>query len=152
MLRTGLNILWILLGGWLNFLTWTIAGLLFAVTIVGLPWARAAFTMAIFSSWPFGKEAVDRAALNGQPDIGTGAFGLIGNILWFVFAGWWIALGNIAAAILLACTIIGIPLAVQCIKIAGLSIAPIGKTVVDNEVYAEIRKRRAAEKLGAVQA
>jgi uncharacterized membrane protein YccF (DUF307 family) len=125
-----LNLLWFILGGFLAGLAWVLAGILMIVTIVGIPWAGAAFTVASFSFWPFGRIAVDRRMLTGRTDIGTGGLGLIGNIIWFVLAGWWLALGHLTAALVLAVTIIGIPFALQHIKLAILAVAPIGQEIV----------------------
>ena len=97
------NILWFVLGGFFMGLGWWLAGLLFAITIVGLPWAKACFVIGQFALLPFGKEAVRRAVVSGVEDIGTGVFGTIGNVLWFIFAGLWLAL---------------------------VALAPVGKTIV----------------------
>lgn len=131
MLRALLNILWFVLGGLVMALGWWLAGLIMAISIVGLPWAKACFVMGQFSLLPFGREAVDREMLTGQEDIGTGALGLIGNILWFVLAGWWLALGHVSAAIANFITIIGIPFGWQHLKLAMIALAPIGKTIVE---------------------
>ncbi|HLG89692.1 MAG TPA: YccF domain-containing protein [Alphaproteobacteria bacterium] len=125
-----LNLLWFIFGGFWMGLAWLLAGLVMIVTIIGIPWAGAAFTIAGFSFWPFGRTAVDRRAITGREDIGTGPLGLIGNIVWFVIAGWWLALGHLATAVALAVTVIGIPFAWQHIKLAILAIAPIGKEIV----------------------
>ncbi len=125
-----LNILWIVTGGiWMAF-AWVIAGVIMAVTIVGLPWARAAFNIAQYTFVPFGFEAVPRHEVTGEHDIGTGAFGALGNIIWLVFAGWWLALAHVITAIALAITLIGIPFAWAHLKLAGLALWPIGKTIV----------------------
>lgn len=99
------------------------------ISIVGIPWARAAFNIALLNFWPFGSTVVDREHVSGH-DIGTGALGLLGNIIWFVFCGWWLALIHLAWAVLLGITIIGIPFALQHLKLAGISLAPIGKAIV----------------------
>ena len=125
-----LNLLWFILGGVWMGLAWILAGLIMVVTVVGIPWARAAFGIASFSFWPFGRAAVDRRLVTGRDDIGTGALGVIGNIVWFLLAGWWLALGHLLVALPLAITIIGIPFAFQHIKLAVLAIAPIGKEIV----------------------
>jgi uncharacterized membrane protein YccF (DUF307 family) len=125
-----LNVLWFLLGGVWMGLAWVFAGLIMVVTIVGIPWARAAFAVASFSFWPFGRVAVDRRMLTGREDIGTGALGVVGNVLWFLLAGWWLALGHLVAAVACAVTIIGIPFAYQHIKLALLAVAPIGQEIV----------------------
>ena len=125
-----LNILWIVFGGlWMAF-GWVIAGIIMAITIIGLPWAKAAFTIAAYTLLPFGQTAVRRDSLTGRPDIGTGPLGLIGNLIWLVLAGWWLALGHVVTAVVLAVTIIGIPFAWAHLKLAGLALWPIGKEIV----------------------
>lgn len=126
-----LNIIWVLFGGLLMALGWLLAGVIMVITIIGIPWARSAFVIAIYALWPFGKEAVSRDELTGRQDIGTGPLGMIGNILWFLVAGWWLALGHLGAALACAVTIIGLPLAWAHLKLAGLSLFPIGKTIID---------------------
>jgi uncharacterized membrane protein YccF (DUF307 family) len=125
-----LNILWFIFGGFLTGLGWIVAGLIMIVTIVGIPWARSAFAIASFSFWPFGRMAVDRRSLIGRNDIGTGALGMVGNVIWFLLAGWWLAIGHLVAAAGLAVTIIGIPFAFQHVKLALLAVAPIGQEIV----------------------
>ena len=131
MLRTLGNLLWLILGGLMMGLGWWLAGLLCAVTIVGLPWAKACFVIGQFAFWPFGKEAVNREQVNGQQDIGTGALGTLGNVLWFIFAGVWLAIGHLLSAVACFVTIIGIPFGLQHLKLAAMTLAPIGKTIVD---------------------
>jgi uncharacterized membrane protein YccF (DUF307 family) len=125
-----LNILWIVFGGLHMALAWLVAAILMAITIIGLPWARAAFNIAAYTLLPFGQKAVRRDSLTGQTDIGTGPLGLIGNVIWLVLAGWWLALAHILTAIVLAITIIGIPFAWAHVKLAGLALWPIGKVIV----------------------
>ncbi len=139
-MRTIGNIIWLLLGGvWLG-LGWWLAGVIMALTLIGIPWARACFVIGSFAFWPFGREAVDRDEIRGRRDFGTGLPGVIGNVVWFVLAGWWLALGHLISAVLNALTIIGIPFAVQHLKLAGIALWPIGKTVVDREVAALARR------------
>jgi uncharacterized membrane protein YccF (DUF307 family) len=126
-----LNLLWIVFGGLWMAVGWLIAAVIMAITIVGLPWARAAFNIAPYTMLPFGRKAVSRADHLGDHDIGTGPLGLLGNIIWLVLAGWWLALGHLITAILLAVTIIGIPFAWVHLKLAGISLWPIGKMIVD---------------------
>ena len=126
-----LNLLWIVFGGLWMALGWVVAAVIMAITIIGLPWARAAFNIASYTLLPFGRKAVSRAEHLGAHDIGTGPFGLLGNIVWLVLAGWWLALGHLFTAILLAVTIIGIPFAWAHFKLAGIALWPIGKTIVD---------------------
>src|SRR5215510_12600949 len=128
-----LNILWILVGGaWMAF-GWLVAAVIMAITIIGLPWARAAFNIAVYTLLPFGHAAVSRADYLGTEDIGTGPLGTIGNIVWLVLAGWWLALGHLIIAILLAITLIGIPFAWAHLKLAGIALWPIGKIIVPTE-------------------
>jgi uncharacterized membrane protein YccF (DUF307 family) len=126
-----LNLLWIIFGGLYMAVGWLIAAVIMAITIIGIPWARAAFNIASYTMLPFGRKAVSRAEHLGGHDVGTGPFGLLGNIVWFVLAGWWLALRHLITAILLAVTIIGIPFAWVHLKLAGISLWPIGKMIVD---------------------
>ena len=126
-----LNILWILLGGACMAFGWLIAAVVMAITIIGLPWARAAFNIAAYTLLPFGSRAVPRSELTGIGDIGTGPFGFIGNLIWLILAGWWLALGHLIAALAFAITIIGIPFAWAHLKLAGIALWPIGKMIVD---------------------
>ena len=125
-----LNLLWIVFGGLWMALAWVIAAVIMAITIIGLPWARAAFNIAVYTFLPFGQKAVSRAEHFGREDIGTGPLGVIGNVVWLLLAGWWLALGHVIIAILLAVTIIGIPFAWAHLKLAGLALWPIGKAIV----------------------
>ena len=125
-----LNILWVVLGGLVMALGWWLAGLVCAITIVGLPWARSCFVIGLFSLWPFGQEAISRRDLTGRHDVGTGPLGLIGNVVWFLVAGWWLAIGHLTSALACFITIIGIPFGIQHIKLALIALAPVGMTVV----------------------
>ena len=125
-----LNLLWIVFGGLWMAVGWVIAAVLMAITIVGLPWTRAAFNIAVYTLLPFGQKAVSRAEYYGSEDVGTGPLGVLGNIVWLVLAGWWLALGHLITAILLAVTIVGIPFAWAHLKLAGIALWPIGKMIV----------------------
>jgi uncharacterized membrane protein YccF (DUF307 family) len=118
-----------------------------AITIIGIPWARAALNIASYALLPFGRRAVSRAEYLGRDDIGTGPLGFLGNVVWLVLAGWWLALGHLFTAILLALTIIGIPFAWAHLKLAGIALWPIGRMIVDaDEVplqYQRPQQRRA---------
>ena len=140
---TILNVLWFILGGFLAGLGWWLAGILCAITIVGLPWARACFMLGNFTFWPFGRDVISRKELTGRDDLGTGTMGTVGSVLWLIFAGWWLALGHITLAISLGLTIIGIPFAIQHLKLAYASLFPIGQTVVDADVVTAARRSRA---------
>lgn len=128
-MRLLLNILWFVLGGWISGTLWLLAGVVLAITIVGLPWAQAAFRIAGFSYWPFGREVVSRPPADG--DLGVGGAGLLLNVVWFIFAGWWLALHHIALAVIQMVSIIGIPFGLQHLKLAIISLAPVGKRVVE---------------------
>ena len=141
------NILWIIFGGWFTALVWLLFGVLACISIIGLPWGRACFVMAGFAFMPFGYESISREILYGRSDLGTGIPGMLGNALWFLFAGLWIALAHVGTAAALGLTIVGLPFAWQHIKLAELALFPIGKTVVPCEMAAEARRRHAAEML-----
>ena len=96
-----LNVLWIAFGGLWMALGWVIAAVLMAITIVGLPWTRAALNIAAYTLLPFGQKAVSRADYSGHEDVGTGVLGLLGNVIWLVLAGWWLALAHLITALLL---------------------------------------------------
>lgn len=146
-MRTIGNLLWFLMGGVLMGLGWWLVGLLAFVSIVGIPWGKACFVIGQFAFWPFGKEAVSRDDLSGREDIGTGALGLVGNIVWFVLAGVWLAIGHVLSAAACFITIIGIPFGIQHLKLAGIALAPIGKAIVDKELAAAVRGENAQAEL-----
>ena len=123
MFRTLLNLLWVVLGGLPMALGWWLVAVLCAVTVVGLPWARSCWVIGRFSLWPFGTEAINRRDLKGRADLGTGPVGILGNVIWFVVAGWWLALGHLSSA--LACFV-----SIEHIKLALIALAPVGMTVV----------------------
>ena len=141
------NLIWFVCGGVFMGLGWWLAGLLAMVTIVGIPWAKACFVIGQFAFFPFGKEAVNRKDLYQQEDIGTGGLGLLGNIVWFIFAGVWLAIGHIFSAVACFVTIIGIPFALQHLKLAGIALAPIGMTIVPKEVAAAVRSETVKDEL-----
>src|SRR5581483_11101483 len=115
-----LNILWLIFGGLPMAFGWVIAALLMAITIIGLPWTPAAFRIALFTLLPFGQEVVERP---------TDTVSFLGNVIWFILAGWWLALGHLVVALFLAVTIIGLPFAWAHLKLARLSIAPVGTVI-----------------------
>jgi uncharacterized membrane protein YccF (DUF307 family) len=128
-----LNVLWIVFGGLWMSVAWIVAAVVMAITIIGLPWTRAAFNIALYTLLPFGQKAVSRAEYSGTDDIGSGLLGFVGNLIWLVLAGWWLALGHLITAFLLAITIIGIPFAWAHLKLAGIALWPIGKMIVPAE-------------------
>ena len=98
-MRLILNILWFVFGGWLSGLLWLLSGVLLAITIIGLPWAFAAFRIAGFSLLPFGRQVLARDAHTGQEDLGTGALGFLMNVVWFILGGWYLALSHLMLAV-----------------------------------------------------
>lgn len=128
-----LNILWLIAGGAVAALGWFFAAFLMVITIVGIPFARAAFDNGVYSLWPFGVRAVARERYFGE-DLGSGPLGFLGNIIWFVLAGWWLSLGHFIAAIGFGLTIIGLPFAWAHVKLAGFALWPIGRAVVRHDI------------------
>lgn len=120
--RTILNIIWLILAGFWLFLGYVAAGVLLCIPIITIPWAIASFRTANYVLWPFGRTIVDK------PTAGVGSF--LGNVIWVIFAGWWLALGHIISGIALFITIIGIPLALADFKMVPISLMPLGKDIV----------------------
>jgi uncharacterized membrane protein YccF (DUF307 family) len=139
-----LNVIWVIFGGFAMAVAWFFAGCIAAITVVGLPWARACFNIALFTLWPFGREAINRELLTGYEDVGTGPLGFIGNVIWFVLFGIWLAIGHVVAAFACAVTIIGIPFAIPHLRLAAMSLAPIGIAIVDRDV-ADAARRHSGE-------
>ena len=123
-----LNVLWIVFGGLWMAAGWLIAALIMVITIIGIPWARAALTIAAYTLLPFGHRVVDRPT-----GIASGPLGFLGNLIWLILAGWWLALGHLITALGLAITIIGLPFAWAHLKLAGLALWPIGKDIVPRD-------------------
>ena len=121
-MRTLLNLIWLVFAGiWLAIL-YVLAGILISLTIIGIPFGVAAFRMAGMALWPFGRQVIKK------PEAGVGS--TLGNILWFVLCGWWLALGHLVSALALAVTIIGLPLAAGALKLLPVSINPFGREIV----------------------
>ena len=106
------------------------AGLILAITIVGLPWAGAAFRIAGFTFAPFGRQVIDRQEITGRADLGTGSLGFLLNVIWLLLGGWYIALVHLIIGVAQCVTIIGIPFGLQHFKLALIALAPVGKAVV----------------------
>ena len=117
------NVLWFLFFGLEMGLAWIAVGLLFCCTVIGIPYGIASFRIAMFAFFPFGKGVV--------PDGNAGACTFLLNVIWVIFAGFWLWLGSVIGGILFCCTIIGIPFGIACFRIAKVSFAPLGKKVVD---------------------
>lgn len=121
-MRTLLNIIWLVLSGFWLAIAYVLAGILACVLIVTIPFGVQAFKLAGYSLWPFGRTVVKK------PEAGAGS--VVGNVLWLVIAGWWLALSHLVTAVLLAVTIIGIPLAVANVKLIPVALWPFGREIV----------------------
>ncbi|MGL5148982.1 MAG: YccF domain-containing protein [Clostridium sp.] len=115
------NVIWMIFGGFFNAIGWFMIGCLWCITLFGIPVGKQCFKMASLQLAPFGKEVVT---------VDDGGVSLILNILWIVFGGFAMCVANLISALLLCLTIIGIPFAAQCIKIAKLSLMPFGKRII----------------------
>lgn len=114
------NILWFLFGGLWQGLSWTLAGVLWSITIVGIPIGRQCFKLASLAFFPFGKEV----------QYGGSTLSVISNIFWMIFSGIPLAIAALLNGMLLCCTIIGIPFGMQCFKMAKLALSPFGAVVI----------------------
>lgn len=138
-----LNILWNVPGlGFIPALMWLFAAVVMALTVIGLPWARACLTLAGYSLLPFGQTIVSREALTGQASLGTGPLGWLANIIWFLVAGIWLCIAHLTLAAACAVTIIGLPFAWAHLKLAAASLAPVGKRAVPNATADALALRR----------
>ncbi|WP_323592133.1 YccF domain-containing protein [Aliarcobacter butzleri] len=146
------NFLWFILGGVFTGILWWIIGLICFMSIIGIPWGKACFVIGQFTFFPFGKEAISRKDLYKTKDIGTSIFGLIGNIIWFLLFGIFLAISHVLSAIFCFITIIGIPFGIQHLKLALISLFPIGQTIVDKELANEVRMRNAKDIVDGLRA
>lgn len=146
-----LNVIWFVFGGWAVGLAWWFAGILLALTIVGMPWASAAWRIGSFSFWPVGREIVDQSLLEGYEEPVTDTWRLFLNIIWFLLAGWYLVIAHVLAAAVFALTLIGIPFAFQHLKLAALSLAPVGKAIVPVELASEARHLDARTRLAKLR-
>ncbi|MGO2110643.1 MAG: YccF domain-containing protein [Pseudoclavibacter sp.] len=125
-MRTLLNIIWVVLSGFWLFVGYMLAALVMFVLIVTIPWGIAAARIAVYSLWPFGRDVVEK------PSTGVGALGAaLGNIVWVLLAGWWLAIEHILSGIALCVTIIGIPFGIANFKMVPVALLPLGKQIVD---------------------
>ena len=122
-MKTLFNILWLVLAGLWMALGYLIAAVLLAITIIGLPFAKQSLKLGGYALWPFGRALI-------QSPTRHKSLSVIGNLLWFVLAGWWLALGHLTTGVALCLTIIGIPLGIADIKMAGAALVPFGRKVV----------------------
>jgi uncharacterized membrane protein YccF (DUF307 family) len=118
-----LNLIWLVFGGLVLALGYAVVALVMFLLIITIPFGIASARIALFCLWPFGRTLVRR------PDAGAGS--LIGNIIWFVLAGWWLALGHVITGVLMCLTIIGIPLGLANFKLIPISLTPFGRDIVD---------------------
>ncbi|GGU87125.1 YccF domain-containing protein [Lentzea flava] len=121
-MRFILNMIWLVLVGLWMAIGYAVAGLLCYILIITIPWGIASFRIANYALWPFGREVVDK------PGAGTGSD--VGNAIWIIFAGLWLAISHIVTGITLCVTIIGIPLGVANFKMVKISLNPLGKEIV----------------------
>ncbi|GGV77754.1 MULTISPECIES: YccF domain-containing protein [Streptomyces] len=124
-MKTILNIIWLLLSGLWLFLSYLLAGVLLCITVIGIPFGIAAFRIGRFALWPFGYTTVERRD--------AGAPSCIGNVLWLVLAGWWLALGHIVTGVMLCLTVIGIPFGIANFKLIPVSLFPLGREIVPTD-------------------
>ena len=124
-MRVLLNLIWLVFGGLVLALGYAVVALVMFVLIITIPFGIASARIALFCLWPFGRTLVRR------PD--AGAASVIGNVIWFVLAGWWLALGHLVSGVLMCLTIIGIPLGLANFKLIPVSITPFGREIVDLE-------------------
>jgi uncharacterized membrane protein YccF (DUF307 family) len=121
-MRFLLNIIWLVLCGFWMAIAYVITGIIACILIITIPFGIASFRIAGFALWPFGRTMVSRP--------GAGSPSFIGNVIWFIFAGLWLAIGHLVTGVLLCITIIGIPLGLADFKLIPISLAPLGKQIV----------------------
>jgi uncharacterized membrane protein YccF (DUF307 family) len=121
--RLLLNVIWLVFGGLWLALSYALAAFVMLILIITIPFSFAAARIALFCLWPFGRTIVRK------PGAGTGA--LIGNVIWIILAGWWLALGHVVTGVLMCLTIIGIPLGLANFKLIPISLTPFGREIVD---------------------
>jgi uncharacterized membrane protein YccF (DUF307 family) len=137
-LRTLLNIIWLVLSGFWLAIGYALAGLVMCILIITIPFGIQSFKLAGYALWPFGRTVVKRADAGGAS--------VLGNIIWLVLAGWWLALLHLIAAVLLAVTIIGLPLAVGNVKLVPVALWPFGREIVRSADVTEAVAAQSAQK------
>ena len=123
-MRTLLNVIWLVLAGFWMAVSYVVAGIICCILIITIPFGIASFRIAAFALWPFGRTTV--------PKRGAGAGSLLGNIVWIIVAGWWLALGHLFTGALLCITIIGIPFGIANFKLIPISLTPLGHEIVSS--------------------
>jgi uncharacterized membrane protein YccF (DUF307 family) len=121
--RVLLNVIWLVFGGLLLALGYAVVGIVMCILIITIPFGIAAFRIALFCLWPFGRTLIRRDD--------AGAASVIGNVIWFILAGWWLAIGHLVTGVLMCLTIIGIPLGLANFKLIPVSLTPFGREIVD---------------------
>ena len=124
-MRTVGNILWFLLAGLWLAIGYAIAGVVMCILIITIPFGVASFRIAGYALWPFGRVVVRKQTAGGGS--------VIGNIIWFILAGWWLTVAQVAFGVVLCITLIGIPFGIASFKMAGLAVAPLGKEMVSRD-------------------
>ena len=124
-MRLVLNVLWLVLSGFWMFNAYIVGGVLWCITVIGIPFGVASFRIGVFALWPFGRTIVKK------PSAGVGSG--IGNVFWFVLSGVWLAIGHAVTGALLCITIIGIPLGLANFKLIPVSLVPLGKDIVSTK-------------------
>ena len=122
-MNTLLNVIWFFLAGIWLWIGYVLAGVIMCVLIVTIPWGLASFRIANYAVWPFGREVISRPT--------SGVWSFLGNVIWVLFAGWWLALEHLLTGVLMCLTIIGIPLGIANFKLIPVSLAPLGKEIVE---------------------
>ncbi|MDQ0710078.1 uncharacterized membrane protein YccF (DUF307 family) [Arthrobacter woluwensis] len=125
-MKTLLNIIWLVFGGLWLAIGYFAAGLLCCVLIVTIPWGIASFRVGAYALWPFGRTVVEKPG-------GSNGFALVGNVIWFLVAGLWLAIGHVLTAIPMFISIVGIPLGIANLKLIPVSLMPLGKEIVPTD-------------------
>ena len=130
-MRLILNLIWLILCGWWMAILYFLAGIICFILIITIPFGIASFRIANYVLWPFGRTI--------EPRRGAGVGALLGNIIWIILFGWWLALGHLIAGALLCLTIIGIPLGIASFKIIPITLAPMGVRIVPSrQAYSDV--------------
>lgn len=124
-MRGLLNLVWLVLSGFWLFLGYVAAGIVLCLPVVTIPWAVASFRIGAYALWPFGRMVVPKRT--------SGVWSFLGNVVWVVLAGWWLALIHIVSGVLLCLTVVGIPLGIADFRMVPISLAPLGKEIVPTD-------------------